>query len=379
MRPAVGSPEVGTRLRHTLEWPPDAEDFVVVVGVGALGWHVVTLLADSGVRRIHVVDPDRMTESTVRSSLPADPRHIGRLKVDCVADLYPSDGASVQITPWPIFFEVLPDEVVRRSALVLGCVDSVRSRLRIARGCAAGGVPYLDGGLSDWGAAVSLFNPAAGGPCFRCTVSEGELADEAIRFSCADGTAAGPATLSLQSSAAIAAGVLVQEALKLRAASPAALVGGEHLSYSVEKVGFLRSWSTADPECPLSHVPLELEEIDSPSESIDDVIECIKRRLGLSEELVILWPSVWAYCGKCALGQDCCIEVRYDASRSRVVLCETDCCHDDHRVLDDARSLPAWSSTAAAALHGRRLHVRGGDPVVNRQILLRLTPQGAPS
>ncbi len=359
------------RLRHALEWPSDADDAVLVVGAGALGSEVVDLLVHSGVSHVHIVDPDQVSESTVAHSLAARATDIGRFKVDCLADLYAHGQTTARIASWPMSFEILPEAVLDGCSLVLGCVDSLRSRLKIAKTCLLSGVPYLDGGLSDWGAGVSLFIPSVSGPCFRCVVSDQELADEAARFSCSDDENPAMATLSVQSTAAIVAGVMVQEALKLRAASPDAMTGGQHISYSVRDVGFLHSWSAADPECIVPHEAIAVVHVDTAAGSAREVIETITSRLGISGDAVVLWPGAWAYCGDCTFESDA-VQVRYNAARSLTVISCTDCRHQRTIPLDSVLRLPAWPVTARAALDGRRLSVIGNRATVERHIILRI-------
>jgi adenylyltransferase/sulfurtransferase len=365
------------RLRHALEWPADGDDAVLVVGAGALGAEVVDLLVHSGVRRIHVVDPDRVSESTVAHSLAARPADIGRYKVDCLADLYERGQASTHITPWRMLFEVFPEGVLRECSLVLGCVDSVRSRLRVSQACLFSGVPYLDGGLSDWGAGVSFFTPAVRGPCFRCVVSEAEVAEEAARFSCSDDENPAAATLSVQSTAAIAAGTMVQEALKLRAALPDAMTGGQHIGYSVRDVGFLHSWSPADPECALPHQPISVVQVETAATSAPEVTHGIASRLGISDDIAVLWPGAWAYCPDCAFESDP-VEVRHDTARSLTVLCCADCSHSRSVALDDISGLPAWHATARSALDRRRLSVIGRAGTLAQHVILYISDPLSP-
>jgi molybdopterin/thiamine biosynthesis adenylyltransferase len=364
-----------TRLRHALEWPDDCTDTVMVVGAGMLGGEVVRVLAESGVRRISIVDPDRVTASSTGNSVSFGAGDEGRLKVDCLRDFYATTFPSLDLTTWPSAFETVPYGSVRRCVLVLGCVDSIRSRMNISRICALAGVPYLDGGLSDWGAVISIFVPTYDKPCFWCTVSPAELRDEIARLSCSGPTEFGPPTLSLRTTAAIAGAMLGQEALKLHAGSTYSLQGGHQITYDVRSTTVMRSHWSRNPDCSAVHEPLSVVQVEAPFGPKRDVLRHVVTSLGMSPDATIRWPGAWAYCQQCDFERSPA-QTRYDSPSGITVLCAENCDHEAYQPLPDVASVPFWHRTSAAALQHRRLGVTDMAARVHRDIELRFVGVG---
>ncbi|QDT71754.1 HesA/MoeB/ThiF family protein [Lacipirellula limnantheis] len=110
--------------------PPErlAEASVTVVGVGAIGRQLALQLAALGVRRLQLVDFDRVepTNVTTQGYLAAD---VGRLKVEATA-------AAVAQLDSTIVVDVVPDRFQPRletQAAVCCCVDSISARAAIWR------------------------------------------------------------------------------------------------------------------------------------------------------------------------------------------------------------------------------------------------------
>jgi len=58
--------------------------YVMVLGVGGVGSHVVNMLARSGIKRIKIVDFDRVTLSSLNRHSCAVRKDVGTSKVHCV-------------------------------------------------------------------------------------------------------------------------------------------------------------------------------------------------------------------------------------------------------------------------------------------------------
>lgn len=58
--------------------------YVVVFGVGGVGSHVVNMLARSGVKRIRIVDFDRVSLSSLNRHSCARRQDVGTSKVECL-------------------------------------------------------------------------------------------------------------------------------------------------------------------------------------------------------------------------------------------------------------------------------------------------------
>ena len=58
--------------------------YVMVLGVGGVGSHVVNMLARSGVKKIKIVDFDRVSLSSLNRHSCAVRKDVGTAKVECL-------------------------------------------------------------------------------------------------------------------------------------------------------------------------------------------------------------------------------------------------------------------------------------------------------
>ena len=142
---------------------------VLVVGAGGLGSPALMYLASAGVGTIGVIDDDLVEGSNLqRQIIHADDR-IGMPKV------FSAEVAMKAINP---FIEVRPykrrlDEAVARDLigeydLILDGTDNFDTRYLVNRICAELGKPLIAGAITQWEGQLSLWHPAAGGPCYEC-------------------------------------------------------------------------------------------------------------------------------------------------------------------------------------------------------------------
>lgn len=71
--------------------------YVLVFGVGGVGSHVVNMLARSGVKRIRIVDFDRVSLSSLNRHSCAVRKDVGTSKVECLKNSINSILPHVQI------------------------------------------------------------------------------------------------------------------------------------------------------------------------------------------------------------------------------------------------------------------------------------------
>lgn len=140
-------------------WPVGAlaEKLVTVIGIGSIGSAACEALSGYAVRSLALVDPDRLQAHNFARHR-AQPRDIGRYKVNAVADMLKSRDRSQSVERYVL--NVADDaDVMRplfaRSSCILVCADGVDSR-RVANHLAChSGVPIVlacvleDGGLGE--------------------------------------------------------------------------------------------------------------------------------------------------------------------------------------------------------------------------------------
>jgi hypothetical protein len=153
-----------------------ADTSVALAGVGGLGSHVAQQLAHLGVRRIALIDPDVVTESSLN-------RLIGAVETDIIAATTKvavaermitaiDSAATVHMLPTTIDSKAAT-EAIAAADIVFGCLDSDLARLKLTELCAYHARPLFDlasdtGGEGDdrWYGGRVFF--AAGTGCLVC-------------------------------------------------------------------------------------------------------------------------------------------------------------------------------------------------------------------
>jgi len=142
---------------------------VLVVGAGGLGSPVLLYLAAAGVGTIGVIDADVVDTSNLQRQVIHTDARIGMPKV------FSAEAAMKAINP---FIEVRPYRrrldgesaaaLIAEYDLILDGTDNFDTRYLVNRTCVAAGKPLIAGAITQWEGQLSLWHPAAGGPCYDC-------------------------------------------------------------------------------------------------------------------------------------------------------------------------------------------------------------------
>ena len=158
---------------------------ICVVGAGALGNEVIKDLALYAPARLSIVDMDCVDYSnlgrcflfdaadaeTSNSKADAASRSACRINPDCRPDALNIDATSLDSA----FFSEFD--------VVMGCVDSIRTRLHLNSNCYFSGTPYIDGGIDGLYGRVQTVLPPHG-PCYGCAINGTHLSRVDAAFSC---------------------------------------------------------------------------------------------------------------------------------------------------------------------------------------------------
>lgn len=123
-------PELLAPLRES--WPVDdlAEVHVTVIGAGSIGSHVNEALAEYGIRRLTLVDPDRLLQHNFCRHL-AHPSQLGRMKVTAERDrlLSRDPGVAVEALPLDVIYDAdLMRPLFARTDIVVVAADGIDPR-----------------------------------------------------------------------------------------------------------------------------------------------------------------------------------------------------------------------------------------------------------
>lgn len=147
---------------------------VLVVGLGGLGCPAALYLAAGGVGTLLLADGDEVELSNLQRQIAhgsADigsnkarsaARAIAAINADCVTQVIERNLGEDDLTP-----------LLHGVDLVVDATDNYPARFALNRACIAAGVPVVFGAAVRAEAQIALFDPARGGPCYRCLYEEG--------------------------------------------------------------------------------------------------------------------------------------------------------------------------------------------------------------
>jgi len=154
------------------------QNTVAIVGLGGIGSQIAQMLAYLGVRNFLLVDFDKVDVTSLNRLVGAEPRDVGKSKVDVAERMIKqiSDRGSVTIQKFKCNLRdrsVL--DALKKVDVVFGCVDKDGPRLVLNELSLAYVIPYIDcafgintekGVIKEAGGRVILIMPD--GPCLLC-------------------------------------------------------------------------------------------------------------------------------------------------------------------------------------------------------------------
>ena len=230
-------PEVGEQGQQEL-----LKARVLLVGAGGLGCPTGLYLAAAGVGVIGLVDADVVDKSNLQRQVLFGESTVGEPKVEAakqrLVDLNP--GVQVhthhELLTSDNAMEILPEYDI----VVNGC-DNFPTRYLVNDAAVLAGKPVVDGSIFRFEGQATVYNPAEGGPCYRCQYPEPPPPGEVP--SCAEGGVLGvlPGIVGV---------IQATEAVKLILGKGSSLVGRLVL-YDALDMTFRELKLRRDPECPV--------------------------------------------------------------------------------------------------------------------------------
>ena len=162
-------PEIGGAGQIAL-----AKKHLVLVGLGGIGSPALQYLAGAGIRKLTLVDDDRVDASNLQRQTLFNERDIGHGKAVIakrwVTGFDPE--LDVQISDRRITVANAPDLVIGAD-LVLDGTDNFATRLAVSDACVAERVPLLSAAVGRFQGQVGAFaGHLAGEACYRCFVGD---------------------------------------------------------------------------------------------------------------------------------------------------------------------------------------------------------------
>lgn len=150
-----------------------AEARVLVIGAGGLGSPAALYLAAAGIGTLGLADHDKVELHNLQRQLLHGDADVGRPKVDSAAETLRRLNRDVQITLHPE--GVTPDNAValfRHYDVIVDGTDNFPVRYLNNDAAHFARRPLVHGSIFKFEGQVTVFDPAAGGPCYRCVFPE---------------------------------------------------------------------------------------------------------------------------------------------------------------------------------------------------------------
>lgn len=219
---------------------------VLLLGAGGLGSPVALYLAAAGVGTIGLVDSDSVEGSNLQRQILHTTGRVGMPKVDSAERAIRELNPEVKVVK---FHERLTRENVDRvlagfDLIVDGC-DNFPTRYLINDAAVRTKQPVVHGSVSRFEGQVTVFDPASGGPCYRCLYPAPP--PRALAPSCQDAGVLGilPGVIGLLQ-ATEALKLLLRAQLLDRSDS----LSGRLLTYDALRMRFLELKLRRDEACP---------------------------------------------------------------------------------------------------------------------------------
>jgi adenylyltransferase/sulfurtransferase len=148
-------------------------DRVLVVGAGGLSCPVLSVLADSGARRLTVVDDDYVDATNLHRQVLYTERDVGRLKAESACEtlrtLHPG-----RVEACAVIDRFTPDnahQLLDGHTLVIDGSDNFATKFLVADAAKLAGIPSVHAGvvrLAGWALSVAPTH----GACLRCVFED---------------------------------------------------------------------------------------------------------------------------------------------------------------------------------------------------------------
>ena len=214
---------------------------VLVIGAGGLGSPALLYLGACGVGTLGVIDDDVVENSNLARQVLHRDADIGQPKVRSAARALGAQNPFVTVRPYHrrLTGDIAAD-LFDDYDLILDGSDNFDTRYLANRVAVAQGKPLISGALSQWEGQLSVFDPARGGPCYRCLFPQAPA--PGLAPSCAEAGVLSPLP-------GVMGAMMAAEAVKVITGAGTALRGAM-LIYDALHGEMRRIELQARPDCP---------------------------------------------------------------------------------------------------------------------------------
>jgi len=261
---------------------------VILVGVGAIGSYVATILVSSGIGKLIIIEFDTVEVSNLNRQLLYQDKDVGKPKAEIAAKKLKTINPEIDIDFINKKMEDVPASIYEEADVIIGCLDTFIGRRWINSMAVRVEKPLILGGMFAFLGDVQVIIPDVT-PCFECQplVPDEELAQACTPFGEErkkerDEIEEEPPLPAVATLSSIIGGFMAQETLKIL------LNLGPYIDNYLFYDG-LNNATTIIPlaktkECPTCGEMYELEQIEfvvNPKETIRDLILRLALTYGL--------------------------------------------------------------------------------------------------
>ena len=142
-----------------------------MIGAGGLGCPALLALLDAGVRRLGLLEPDRVELSNLHRQLLYTEADVGRPKAEVAAEVLRQRAPGVELEVSDQAFSAETRDWLPRFDLVLDGTDRFETKLAVSDACTDADVPYVFAGVVGYEGQVLGVRPGRSA-CLRCLFDE---------------------------------------------------------------------------------------------------------------------------------------------------------------------------------------------------------------
>ena len=154
----------------------------LVIGAGGLGSPVALYLGSAGIGRITIADHDRIDATNLQRQIAHKLSGVGGFKAESIRSAIAEINPDVQVDVVTARADdVLLDQLVATSDIVLDCTDNFETRHAINRAAVKHRKPLVSGAAIRFDGQVSVYDSrSASSPCYSCLFPETAQFEETL-------------------------------------------------------------------------------------------------------------------------------------------------------------------------------------------------------
>jgi molybdopterin/thiamine biosynthesis adenylyltransferase/rhodanese-related sulfurtransferase len=142
---------------------------VLLIGAGGLGSPAAMYLAAAGVGTLGIVDFDVVDVSNLQRQILHHLDDVGRPKVETATEAIAALNTDVTVVPHRVLLRSDNAlDIIKDYDVVINGSDNFPTRYLVNDACALLGKPLVDASIFRFEGQLTVFDPAHGGPCYRC-------------------------------------------------------------------------------------------------------------------------------------------------------------------------------------------------------------------